>query len=136
MTNLRSLPNSPHIQQSLQFDWWESDSVSLWAWGVIWLFTNLFSMSVILLFQECYINGIVQYIIFWDWFFVFVFVFTQNNSLPNAGIPWRRELLATPVFLPGKSHVQRSWAGYSPWCHKELDKTEQLTLSTFRYRLL
>ena len=29
-------------------------------------------------------------------------------------IPWRREWLLTPVFLPGESHGQRSLAGYSP----------------------
>ena len=29
-----------------------------------------------------------------------------------------------PVFLPGKSHGQRSLAGYSPWGQKELDTTE------------
>ena len=28
-------------------------------------------------------------------------------------IPWRREWLTTPVFLPGESHGQRSLAGYS-----------------------
>ena len=33
-------------------------------------------------------------------------------------IPWRRERLPTPVFLPGDSHRQRSLAGYSPWGHK------------------
>ena len=38
-------------------------------------------------------------------------------------IPWRREWLPTPVFLPGKSHGQRSLVGYSPWGHKELDIT-------------
>jgi len=27
-------------------------------------------------------------------------------------IPWRRECLPTPVFLPGESHGQRSLAGY------------------------
>ena len=31
--------------------------------------------------------------------------------------------------LPGKSHGQRSLVGYSPGGHKELDSTEQLTLS-------
>ena len=31
---------------------------------------------------------------------------------------------ATPVFLPRESHGQRSLAGYSPWGHKELDRTE------------
>ena len=47
-------------------------------------------------------------------------------------IPWRREWLPTPVFLPGESHGQRSLAGYSPSGHKESDTTEQLTLSVWR----
>ena len=29
-------------------------------------------------------------------------------------------ILATLVFLPGKSHGQRSLAGYSPWCCKRI----------------
>jgi len=29
-------------------------------------------------------------------------------------IPWRRAWQPTPVFLPGKSHGQRSLVGYSP----------------------
>ena len=33
-------------------------------------------------------------------------------------IPWRKEWQATPVFLPGEFHRQRSLAGYSPWGHK------------------
>ena len=32
-----------------------------------------------------------------------------------------------PVFLPGKSHRQRSLVGYSPWDHKKLDTTERLS---------
>ena len=39
-------------------------------------------------------------------------------------IPWRRERLPTPVFWPGEFHGL-----YSPWGHKELDMTEQLSLS-------
>ena len=31
---------------------------------------------------------------------------------------------ATPVFLPGESHGQRSLVGYSPQGHKELDTAE------------
>ena len=34
-------------------------------------------------------------------------------------IPWRRKWQPTPVFLPGKSHGQRSLVGYSPQGHKE-----------------
>ena len=29
-------------------------------------------------------------------------------------IPWKKEWLPTPIFLPGESHGQRSIAGYSP----------------------
>ena len=42
-------------------------------------------------------------------------------------IPWRRAWQPTPIFLPGEPHGQRSLAGHSPWGHKELDMTEQLT---------
>ena len=36
-------------------------------------------------------------------------------------IPWKQ---STPVFLPGKSHGQRSLVGYSPWGHKQSHMTE------------
>ena len=39
-------------------------------------------------------------------------------------IPWRREWLLAPVFLPGESHGQRSLAGCSPWGRTEPDRTE------------
>ena len=42
-------------------------------------------------------------------------------------IPWKREWLPTPIFLPGESHEQRSLAGYSPWCCKESNMTDQLS---------
>ena len=37
--------------------------------------------------------------------------------------PLEKEMQPTPVFLPGKSHGQRSMVGYSPWGRKELDMT-------------
>ena len=40
---------------------------------------------------------------------------------------WRRNWLPTPVFLPGKSHGQRSLAGYSPRGPKESAMTERVT---------
>ena len=52
---------------------------------------------------------------------------TLIKSLPaNAGdtwigkIPWKRKWQPTPVFLPGKSHGQRSLEGYSPQGHKSI----------------
>ena len=53
---------------------------------------------------------------------------TKVQSLVRK-IPWRREWQPIPAFLPGEFHGQRSLVGYSPWSHKELDMTEQLTLS-------
>ena len=37
--------------------------------------------------------------------------------------PGWRNWQPIPVFLPGKSHGQRSLVGYSPWGHKEWDRT-------------
>ena len=39
-------------------------------------------------------------------------------------IHWRRKWQSTPVFLPGKFHGHRSLVDFSPWGHKESDKTE------------
>ena len=38
--------------------------------------------------------------------------------------PWNRKWQPTPASLPGEPHGQRSLAGYSPWGHKESDRTE------------
>ena len=51
----------------------------------------------------------------------------QEDELEKGMVP-------TPVFLSGESHGQRSLVGYSPWGHKELDTTEQLTLSQFQVK--
>ena len=41
------------------------------------------------------------------------------GSRPGFGmIPWKRKWQLTPVFLPGKSHGQRSFVDYSPWVAK------------------
>ena len=49
----------------------------------------------------------------------------DSGSIPRSGRSWRKKWQLTPVFLPGKSHGQRSLAGYSPWACKDLDTTEQ-----------
>ena len=47
----------------------------------------------------------------------------QAGFNPWVGkIPWRRERPLTPEFWPGEFHRL-----YSPWGHKELDPTEQLS---------
>ena len=44
-------------------------------------------------------------------------------------IRWRRKWHPTPVFLPGKSHGQRSLVDSSLWGLQEPDMTEQLTFT-------
>ena len=39
-------------------------------------------------------------------------------------IPWKRAWQPTPVFFPGEAHGQRSLVVYSPYGHKESDRTE------------
>ena len=48
----------------------------------------------------------------------------QWNESAICVHPWRNKWQPAPVFLPGKSHGQRSLAGYSSWSCKELDMTE------------
>ena len=51
---------------------------------------------------------------------------TQVQSLGQED-PLEKEMEPTPAFLPGKSHGQKSLAGYSPWGHKRGDTTERLS---------
>ena len=44
------------------------------------------------------------------------------STLGSGRSPGEGQWLSTPVFLPVKSHGQRSLAGYSPWGHKELSE--------------
>ena len=47
--------------------------------------------------------------------------FHPDQEWQEFSIPWRREWQPIPVFLPEKSHGQRSLAGYNPRGHKESD---------------
>ena len=49
---------------------------------------------------------------------MFVEIMLKNSLV------WRRKWQPSPVFLPGKSHAQRSLVGYSPWGCRESDTTE------------
>ena len=40
--------------------------------------------------------------------------------------PLEKGTATTPVFWPGEFHGWRSLVGYSPWGHKESDKTDRL----------
>ena len=45
---------------------------------------------------------------------------THRFDLGIGKILWRRKWQPTPVFLPGKSHRQRSLVDNSPWGHKRV----------------
>ena len=48
---------------------------------------------------------------------------TQVQSLGQK-IPWRKEWLPTPQFLPGEAHGQRRLVGYSPEGCRKSDTTD------------
>ena len=122
----------------------------LYGWNCFHVFSGHWGFtSVKLLFQLCIQISIEQFT--WALFICNSFLYTSSSegfpgssdskeTACNSGdlarynpwvrkIPWRREWQLTLVFLPGKSPGQRSLVGYSPWGHKELDRTERLTLS-------
>ena len=51
-------------------------------------------------------------------------------------IPWRREWLLMPGFLPGEFHGQKSLAGYIQWSCKELDRTMEPHSSNLAWKIL
>ena len=51
---------------------------------------------------------------------------TQVHSMGQED-PLEKGIVPAPVFLPEKSHGQRSLAGFSSWSHKVSDRTERLT---------
>ena len=62
-----------------------------------------------------------------------------KESVCNSGdlvgkVPWRRKWESTPVFLPGKSHKQRSLAGYRTWLRVTLSVSFPV-ISLFRFSI-
>ena len=54
------------------------------------------------------------------------------GSIPRWEDPLEKETATRrPVLWPGEFHGQRSLVGYRPWGPKELDATEQLSLSYY-----
>ena len=51
-------------------------------------------------------------------------------AIPGLGRSSEEGNATHSSILAGKSHRRRSLVDYSPWGHKELDATEQLTLHT------
>ena len=57
-----------------------------------------------------------------------------RRSNPWVGkIPWRRKWQPNSAFLPGKSHGQRSLAGYSPWGRKRVGHDLATKQTTNKY---
>ena len=82
---------------------------------------NIPGSYAILLFTASDFASITSHIHNWVLFLLWLCLFTLSEVISPL---ISSSILPTPVFLPGKSHGQRSLAGYSPWGHNELDRTE------------
>ena len=51
----------------------------------------------------------------------------RRFSLWVGKIPFRRKWEPAPVSFPGKSHGLKNLVGYSPWSHKESERTDEHT---------
>ena len=80
-----------------------------------------------------YFINIYFTVIYFMFFFKKIYFILQYSWLTMVlvsgvwNICWRRKWQPTPVFLPGKSHGQRSLASYSSWGHTESDMPERLS---------
>jgi len=70
-----------------------------------------------------YLNGLsiecTDHILFLSLYLYQHFLRYAGNISIHSFYSWRRKWQSTSVFLPGKSHGQRSLKGYSPKGHKE-----------------
>ena len=115
-----------------------------------------FTVSIVLLFLECYTVGIIQSVTFSDWFFFllsnihlrFLHVFSCLDSTypfswlifhclnapqfiyPFLVVKTEKAMAPHSSTLPGKSHGWRSLVGCSPWGHEKLDTYWATSLSS------
>ena len=83
--------------------------------------------------EECNVQGWTEVDLQrWQLFVFCTVLWTCNNIFQYFSLSgsqtllWRGQWQPTPVFLPGKSHGQRSLVGGSPWGRQESDTTERL----------
>ena len=86
---------------------------------------SLFSISLFLLFSTIHLIWLSWWL---RWYRICLQCGRPGFDPWARKIPWRREWLPTPIFLPREFHGQRSLVGYSPWGHKESYMPEWLKL--------
>ena len=95
-------------------------------WGDIFWFFSLARVIVTISWNTSFISYSV-YEIGLPWWLMVKNLSASAGDVRNAGLvlglkdSLRRKWQPIPEFLPGKSHGQRSMAGYSPWVAKELE---------------
>ena len=62
----------------------------------------------------------------YTWVFIYWLVFYKYANLIYMSLSEGNATQYCPIFLPGEFQKQRSQAGFSPWGHKELDRTKWL----------
>ena len=96
---------------------WQPNCSSILAWKILW--TEEAGVLQSMASQRVGNNWVTEHTHIWT---CLPMQETWIQSLVWED-PWRRKWQPTLVFLPGKSHGQKSLGGYSPWGHKELDTT-------------
>ena len=137
-SNLPQLP-APYPPSALEFKWaqliyesvslrvavkWQQD---LWLRESHLLLLPLFQVSALWSAEYDALHLTFAEVPCWlRWYRICLQRMSPGFSSWVGKIPWRREWLPTPPFLPGEFHGQRSLVGYNPWGPNESDSTEQL----------
>ena len=149
---------TPGILQARTLEWFAISFSSAWKWKVkvkslngVWLFATPWTAahqappSMGLSRQE-YWSGLplpspqwhASILLFICAILLLIHLPMQEKQVPSLGQedPLEKKWQSLPVFLPRKTHGQRSFAGYSPWDHKRvrhnfLTKQQQCTYITF-----
>ena len=122
--------------------------LSLGTFGGIYIIHNLYNTHIItywiinIYIKYNYIHILIYHTIYYlvyIYIYIYIYIYTKYRLPwwlggkdptcqcrrcgfdPWVGkISWRRKWQPTPVFIPGKSHVQRRLVCYSPWGHKRV----------------
>ena len=113
------------------------DTYKLWLWYLLWNYLQNRKIGMNLYFQHQEIHSnfgtMVQLEIRYSessqvdqWERIHL-LRSRHRFEPLGRFPWRRKWQPSPVFLPGKSHGQRSLAGYSVWDCKRVRHDSRLS---------
>ena len=114
-----SMTPTPDLEEFLIFSYISPIHVQPLCPNLFWLLIVPWMFSLLIVSLPSFIFFV--YLQCTHFFQPFIYHNLDSQLLPwILLLIWRRKWQATPAFLPGKSHGQRTLVSYSPWGHKRV----------------